>query len=1018
MARPTPRVFAGASQSPIPLFGPFAIPDGGSDAVHFHVAGEFNVSNVSLTISGLRHSYAQDLVFTLSNPAGRVAYLVNRACGSALVGTTDDPTTAGSTGEMFTFTDAAAAPIASACSTAVRGGNYKPATAVPGAPEAGSMAALVGGSGAGTWSLTLADAAVKDLGFFDDAALTLTPADGSPPMQYDVQLTYAVTVLPVTGALFSAPNASVVVGATYTGRQVYYTPAAGAADGGTDTFTYRVSFACLPSVTTAVAVVISNAQMPFNGHYAARPTTRGVVQPASGASVSRTRFVPLHLATPIDPVCVMLVPPGANDSIPFKVPDVFTVTTVVLSLPDVCHTDAARFDVSLVAPPAAGAASVSLLNSNCAGFRFGDYSSYLGTCLGVPLTFDDVAVASLEGTCSGSTIGDPPDRSVTLPGGIYKPTVGVAASVTPGSMADLVGTRAKGTWRLRVNNRGSKPANFSCPVLLLTDTGGQVHSYQPVMSVVLRSVPARGTLFPESAVAAGATLARRGRYAHRWRASASSLAHPLAAQVNDTFSPLRLYYVAGPGMKGGDTDSFSYGYLYGGTATVANGSQAIRIYDPLPPSNLLKQVAALLFLLLLLLLCCCCVATCVHRRRRQREGQDKDTLCAVCGLPLLAPPKKRSEQDVVVDYMEPTAYCRCRAPLAQPPARARKGATKLPDTPLDADMLAVGAPLLALARAGAGAGAALWRPRNFLPRFAETDAAFEGSLDAVPAAVPHFAHPPAPEPHLRFTGLAFAGYETVTITKRLDAAPAGFAAADEEMEVEAAEMVEFGVDVVTTSVRGRIVEDSTVTRATLVAGRSTWSSGAIMPAAAAATAVAAAAAVVPAAHAAAHAPPPQLPCSFVPRFAETDAEFAGSLDGVPAAVPHFGHAPAPASYLLRDTSHDFATAVPVLARRQPAPVATAPLAVAAAAAGIMAAAAAEVDEQEEVVEEVIEYGVELVTHSVRGRIVEDSTVMRATLVDDTTGAVLASATAGSSRVVATSQARTTVQQRRGRAALP
>ena len=94
-----------------------------------------------------------------------MAYLVNRACGSALVGTTDDPTTAGSTGEMFTFTDAAAAPIASACGIAVRGGNYKPATAVPGAPEAGSMAALAGGSGAGTWSLTLADAAVKDLGF-------------------------------------------------------------------------------------------------------------------------------------------------------------------------------------------------------------------------------------------------------------------------------------------------------------------------------------------------------------------------------------------------------------------------------------------------------------------------------------------------------------------------------------------------------------------------------------------------------------------------------------------------------------------------------------------------------------------------------------------------------------------------------------------------------------------------------------------------------------------------------------
>jgi subtilisin-like proprotein convertase family protein len=597
----------------VPLLGPFAIPDGGADSVSWQVEDTYKVASVALRITGLRHGYASDLVITLTSPGGAVATLLNTACGDVPLGTDAAAVAASTPGADFTFTDDASASVAASCATFVAGGAYLPATATAGSAAAGSMAVLAGGSSAGAWTLRFTDASASDSGFFDGATLLLTGTRGEAA-EYDMPLQLVLTALPQAGTLTLASGALAAVGPMYSATYLDYAPDPGAADATGDAFAYKLVFGCMPDAPAAVAISVFAERPPLPPR---TPTTRilpngGIAPAILSTEGSFTNYVPSGSVSPIDAVCVLMLPEGIDDGILIPVEDVFNIASVTLTLPDVCHADSEQLTISLQAPPAADGTpgpEVFVLSGTCPGFAFGqpyDLGSSFG-CLGEPMTFEDIATASLEDVCTGGALG-PRDRSLPLPGGTYKPTVAAQASFTAGSMASLAGRTVLGDWTLRVVNAGGGMANFSCPLLILTDMDGIVHTYSAGVSLQMLQAPLGGLLYTESeymrAAAASAQLAAASALAapgsRRRLAQALSVdAQPVPVQDGDVVDDLRMFYAPFDNTTEESVEVYSYRFLYNGRATSRNITQVILVYNsaPEPPPNPL-----LLLLLLVLLL--------------------------------------------------------------------------------------------------------------------------------------------------------------------------------------------------------------------------------------------------------------------------------------------------------------------------------------------------------------------------------------------------------------------------------
>jgi subtilisin-like proprotein convertase family protein len=582
-------VVLGAPPTKIWLWGPFAIPDGGADAITWSVAEGFTVSGVTLRIDGLRHAYASDLVLTLTNPAGVVTYLFNTACGASRVGSADARVTSGSIGEDFVFADADAAAanptIASACADPLHGGVYSPGLSAPGAAGAGSMASLAGAVATGTWRLRFSDVAVKDLGFFDWASLTLTGTRGEAVI-YDMPLRYTLAALPA-GSLALPGGAPAAVGPQYIGNYLMYTPSASATDASGDSFAYSVLFGCTPAVAATQAIVVSVPAPPAPAAAPLRTLRTDAVQPAVlSHSAAYTNYVALHQTSPVDAACVLVLPEGIDDDIPLTVPDDFIVAGVALTLPDICHSSSQSLTVSLRAPPNADGSvdEVFLMNGNCPDFHLGEPNELTDGCLGEPLTFVDSAPATLEGVCTGGALGGPPDRALPLPGGFFKPTVASArGSVDAGSMALLAGRPAAGTWVLRVINAEGGLANFSCPLLMLTDTDAAVHTYSPSVSVQILLEPSSGLLYAQSelqrvsAVMGGASSsgsASRRLLQATLNAPPAPSAVPNAVGAGDLLDELRLFYRPHESTSADAVDVYTYRFVYAGRAMLRNITQS------------------------------------------------------------------------------------------------------------------------------------------------------------------------------------------------------------------------------------------------------------------------------------------------------------------------------------------------------------------------------------------------------------------------------------------------------------
>lgn len=143
----------------------FAIPDNapaGANSV-INVADSFSIANVSVTLNNLTHTWAGDLIATLSNGATTVT-LVNRPgqVGGAGFGSSSD------FGGNYTFADGGAdlsANLGGGGTFVIPSGTYAPV---------GALSAFNGQNSAGAWTLNISDNAGGDLGNLGSWTLNLT----------------------------------------------------------------------------------------------------------------------------------------------------------------------------------------------------------------------------------------------------------------------------------------------------------------------------------------------------------------------------------------------------------------------------------------------------------------------------------------------------------------------------------------------------------------------------------------------------------------------------------------------------------------------------------------------------------------------------------------------------------------------------------------------------------------------------------------------------------------------------
>lgn len=149
----------------------FVIPDnnpaGATSQIVIGDAG--TVQDLTVTLTGLSHTWVGDLIITLSNGSSTID-LANRtgSTGSSTVGFSWN------LGGDYTFDDAAATSWEDFGNPG--SGNVLPSGSYT--PE-GSLASFNGGSLAGTWTLFISDNAGLDTGSFGGWTLTNVPAPGA-----------------------------------------------------------------------------------------------------------------------------------------------------------------------------------------------------------------------------------------------------------------------------------------------------------------------------------------------------------------------------------------------------------------------------------------------------------------------------------------------------------------------------------------------------------------------------------------------------------------------------------------------------------------------------------------------------------------------------------------------------------------------------------------------------------------------------------------------------------------------
>lgn len=150
------------------------IPDLGSGSSVINVGDNFTVSGVSLSFTGLNHTWVGDLIFTLSHGATTFTFMDRPGVPAGAVGNSDNFISANSYG----WADGGVAfPELSAGGT-IPSGTYAPGQG-PGGVGATFASAFAGQNSSGAWTFTVTDNAGGDIGGWSGWTLNLVPTPGA-----------------------------------------------------------------------------------------------------------------------------------------------------------------------------------------------------------------------------------------------------------------------------------------------------------------------------------------------------------------------------------------------------------------------------------------------------------------------------------------------------------------------------------------------------------------------------------------------------------------------------------------------------------------------------------------------------------------------------------------------------------------------------------------------------------------------------------------------------------------------
>ncbi len=375
------------------------------------------VSKVTVQLTGVSHTYPDDIDVLLVGPGGQSVILMSDVGGGVALNNA-----------TLTFDDAASASLPDA--TQISTGTYKPtnigtgdtfASPAPSGNYSNTLSVFNGGGGNGVWSLYVVDDEANDQGSIAGGwTLTLTTGGNTPPTISSIgaqstptntptaaipftvgDLETAVTSLVVTAQSSNpalAPTNNIVFGGSGANRTVTVTPVAG--QGGSATITLTVTDTSGATASTSFQLTVTSP-----GNFA---NNAAITIPSAG------------IGSPYPSVINVAGVAG-------------TVGKVTVKLNSITHTYSDDIDIMLVGP----GGQKAMLMSDAGG------ASKLNN---VSLTFDDAAAAALSDSGSIAT-------------GTFKPTdyetgetftAPAPAGPYPAALSVFAGGPVNGAWSLYV----------------------------------------------------------------------------------------------------------------------------------------------------------------------------------------------------------------------------------------------------------------------------------------------------------------------------------------------------------------------------------------------------------------------------------------------------------------------------------------------------------------------------------------------------------------------------------------
>jgi subtilisin-like proprotein convertase family protein len=153
-----------------------AILDNASQTITFNVTDNFNVNHVDLTLTGLTHTWAGDIIATLTAPNGTTRDIIRKVGASTSSGLGDSSDFGGNYRFIDTGVDPVPPLVALPSTSALPSGDYWATTLGTNTTSGNKVnldAGFAGVPALGTWSLTISDTAGGDTGSLTSATLNI-----------------------------------------------------------------------------------------------------------------------------------------------------------------------------------------------------------------------------------------------------------------------------------------------------------------------------------------------------------------------------------------------------------------------------------------------------------------------------------------------------------------------------------------------------------------------------------------------------------------------------------------------------------------------------------------------------------------------------------------------------------------------------------------------------------------------------------------------------------------------------